>query len=75
MLDEHKIITADGQMRPGDFNQAIERLGLSKTEFGEWLGLHRSTGFRYASGQIPVPVAIGKLLTLMLRLKQHPDAV
>lgn len=75
MLDKNRRITADGEMSPGEFNQAIELLGLSKEEASEWLGLARSTGFRYANGTIPVPVAIGKLLTVMLRCKLRPHVV
>jgi hypothetical protein len=65
----------DAELSPEEFTYALSRLGINHVEFCTWLGLNRKQGRRYASGDIKVPKAVGKLLTLMVRLELTPEQV
>jgi predicted transcriptional regulator len=65
----------DGKMNSAEFALAIEKLGLTPSDVGQWLGMSQRTGHRLVAGDVPISTAIGKLVTLMVRLKLKPDQV
>lgn len=65
----------DGKMSTAEFCVAIRKLGLDSPQAGKWLGYTERHGFRFASGDVKIPPAISKLLTLTLRLGLRPEQV
>ncbi|MGX7706288.1 GIY-YIG nuclease family protein [Methylobacterium sp. Gmos1] len=53
-------------MCPAEFKQHRKALGLTQSEAAQMLGVHRVTLADWERGQPPVPVAIGRLLRLMV---------
>jgi DNA-binding transcriptional regulator YiaG len=60
-------------MTPAQYRDAIKLLGLSQVGAGRFLGVDPRTSRAWASGQSPIPVAVAKLLTLMIRWQIKPD--
>lgn len=59
-------------MTPAQYDKAIRQLGFTSQELaGEWLGVSRRTGQRYAANGPPEPVA--RLLRMMIRLDLGAD--
>jgi hypothetical protein len=55
------------------YKRAIDKLGMTQQQAGEWLGVTGRTGQNYAAKGPPEPVA--KLLRLMLKLGLKPEDV
>lgn len=55
------------------YKKAIERLGLTQEQAGEWLGVTGRTGQNYAAKGPPEAVAM--LLRLMLKMGLKPEDV
>ena len=62
-------------MTPKQYAAAIERLGLSQRGAGKFLGIDERTSRKWIAGHARIPVAVGKLLRLMIRLKIDPKEV
>jgi hypothetical protein len=62
-------------MTSGQYLIAIAKLGLTQVEAGEFLGRSGRQGQRWASGEVPVPESVAKLLRLMLKLNLQPKDV
>lgn len=62
-------------MTPTQYAAAIERLGLSQRAAGAFLGVDERQSRRWIAGDARIPVAVGKLLRLMIRMKLAPDEV
>lgn len=64
-----------GPLTPEQFAYALSEFGLDHNEAGEWLGLNGRQGRRYANGELEIPIAVSKLVTLMMRLGLKPEQV
>jgi hypothetical protein len=73
--DLRHLQAVDDTLSPEQFAYALSRLGLNHNEAGEWLGLNSRQGRRYANGELEIPVAVSKLVTLMMRLGLKPEQV
>lgn len=62
-------------MTPKQFRDAIDHLGLSQEAAGVFFGYSARQGQRWANNERPVPVAVAKLLRLMIRLGLSPEEV
>lgn len=60
-------------MTAEQYKSAIKSLGLSQHRAADWLGIGRRTSQGFALGEYPVPVAIEKLLKLMVKFKISPE--
>ena len=58
---------------PGQYRKIIKSFGLSQEDAGVWLGVSKRTGQNYAAKG--PPLAVGKLLRLMVRFGVKPDEV
>jgi transcriptional regulator with XRE-family HTH domain len=63
------IVTAN------QFKTAMTRLGMTQNEMATFLGLSLRAVHGYANDEVAVPLAIAKLLRLMIRLGLKPEAV
>lgn len=62
-------------MTANQYNAACEALGLAtQAAQAKFLGVSLRTAHGYANGS-PIPVAMAKLLRLMVRLKLRPEDV
>lgn len=61
-------------MTPNQYRTALERLGLTQQSAAALLGVSLRTSHEYANGGY-IPVAVAKLLRLMIRLKIKPDEI
>jgi hypothetical protein len=61
-------------MTANQYRAVIERLGLTQGKAAKWLGISIRASHGYANGD-PVPIAIAKLLRLMVRLDLKPEDV
>ena len=59
-------------MSPAQFRSTLTRLGASQTGIARFLGVSARNVRRWAAGDSPVPVAVGRLLTLMLKHGEKP---
>lgn len=57
------------------FRTFIQRLGLSQEAAGEFFGYSARQGQRWANDERPVPIAVAKLIRLMVKLKLSPEDV
>jgi hypothetical protein len=71
----HHLRAVDTVLNAAEFQAAIDKLGIRRTEVGPWLGLHKRQGERMSSGERDVSLLITKLLTLMVRLGIKPEQV
>jgi hypothetical protein len=62
-------------MTPNQYRSAIEKLGLSQVRAAAFLGVAPRTSQGYALGEYPVPEAVAKLLSLMVKLGISPEDV
>ena len=62
-------------MTANQYRAAIKSLGLSQERAGRFLGVSLRASQAWALGENPVPVAVAKLLRLMVRLKLKPEQV
>jgi hypothetical protein len=62
-------------MNPQQYRDAIKLLGLSQVQAGRFLGVNPRTSQAWALGESPIPVAVSKLLTLMIRWQIRPSEV
>lgn len=62
----------DGVTGP-EYTAALTTLGLTTEQAAKWLGIGRSTAFRYAVDGAPGPV--GRALDLALHIARHPYIV
>ena len=62
-------------MTPKQYEEAIDRLGLSQRKAGPFLGVNERTSRKWVAGESRIPDAVAKLLRLMVRLKLKPDEV
>ena len=62
-------------MTPKQYQDAIDRLGLSQRAAGKFLGVDERTSRRWVLGESAIPESVAKLLRLMIRLKISPDEV
>ena len=62
-------------MTPKQYKTAIEHLDLSQERAGVFFGYSTRQGQRWALGEAPIPVAVAKLLRLMLKLDLKPEDV
>lgn len=71
------IEIAESEMTTNQYLAAIEKLGLTPSgqQTADTLGLSLRQCQRIASGHSAVPGPVGKLLSLMIRLKIAPDDV
>lgn len=60
-------------MTSDQYKKALERLGMTQEQAGEWLGVSGRTGQNYAAKGPPQVVAM--LLRLMLKLNLQPEDV
>lgn len=61
-------------MTANQYRAAIERLGLSQVTAARFLGVSIRTSHKYANGD-RIPVAIAKLLRLMIKLQLTPEDI
>jgi len=73
--DTRHLQAVDGSLSPEQFAYALTRFGLNHNEAGAWLGLNSRQGRRYATGELEIPIAVSKLVTLMMRLGLKPEQV
>jgi hypothetical protein len=62
-------------MTPKQYQDAIDRLGLSQRAAGWFLGVGERQSRRWIAGDAKVPESVAKLLRLMVRLKINPEDV
>lgn len=60
------------KMTASEYRAAIEALGLNQQAAGRFLGVSPRTAQNWPLGTAPIPLAVAKLLRLMLRLKLDP---
>ena len=60
-------------MTANQYRAAIKSLGLSQEKAGRFLGVSLRASQGWALGENPVPVAVAKLLRLMIRLHIAPE--
>jgi predicted transcriptional regulator len=56
-------------MTGAEFKRAVKSAGLSVYAAADFLGLSRRQAYRISAGEYEAPVAVGKLLRLMVRKK------
>jgi hypothetical protein len=61
-------------MTSTQYRAALDRLDLTQGEAAEFLGINIRTSSNYATGK-PIPLAVAKLLRLMVRLKLKPNDI
>ncbi len=59
-------------MTANQYRTAIGKLGLSQVKAAKFLGISTRTSQGYALGEYPVPVAVAKLLTLLIDMGWTP---
>jgi hypothetical protein len=59
-------------MTPTDYRKALTALGLTQAGAADFLGVSLRTSQGWALGDHRVPVAVAKLLALMIKLKLKP---
>lgn len=62
-------------MTPTEFKTIIAKLGFSQEAAGEWLGVSRRQGQRWAAGDREIPKSVGMLLRVMMKHKITIDQV
>ena len=62
-------------MTPTQYKAAIQKLGFTQYQAGDWLGIGHRTSQGYALGEYPVPEPTAKLLRLVLKLELNPEDV
>ena len=63
-------------MTPAEYTTALSTLGLTTEQAAKWLGIGRSTAFRYAVDGAPGPVAraLGMAVAVMEADRFWPDS-
>jgi len=59
-------------MTPAEYRFSIELLGMNRAQAGRFLGVSLATAYRYASGDVPVPVPTALLLRHMIHHSAKP---
>ena len=62
-------------MSADHFRNDLASIGLNQSEFARWIGVDSRTVRSWAAGKWPVPLAIGYLLSLMVRTSTDPDQI
>lgn len=62
-------------MTANQFRTAIAALGLTQAGAAEFLGVSLRTSQGWALGEYPVPLAVARLLRLMVKMKLSPNDV
>ena len=62
-------------MTPAEYRTAIQALGLSQVAAGRWLDVDPRTSRRWASGDVPVPESVAKLLRLAVARGLTPETI
>lgn len=65
----------ESTMQGPAFKTALKRVGLSLRKAAPFFGLSLSTVFRINAGDYPAPVAVEKLLNLMIKNKLTAEDV
>ena len=55
------------------FRASLEELDISQSAFARLIGVGDRTVRTWINGKFPVPMAVGFLVTLMLRTKTEPE--
>jgi hypothetical protein len=62
-------------MKPNEYRDILETLGLTQVAAGDFLGYDPRTSRRWAAGDLDVPPVVEMLLRTMVRLRLTPDGV
>lgn len=62
-------------MTPAQYAKALAALGLSQRSGAKFLGIDERTSRKWIAGEARIPISVGKLLRLMIRLRVSPDEV
>jgi DNA-binding transcriptional regulator YiaG len=55
------------------FRRSLETLGIGQSAFARWIGVGDRSVRTWISGSFPVPLAVGYLVTLLIRTKTRPE--
>jgi predicted transcriptional regulator len=61
------------RMKPAEYREIIEDLGMNTAQAGRFLGVSRKTAYRYHDGDSLIPAPISLLLRLMLVRGEVPE--
>lgn len=60
-------------MTAKQYQSALDQLGLSQRAAGSFLGVDERTSRRWVAGDAAIPVAVAKLLRLMIKFEITPE--
>jgi hypothetical protein len=68
-------LTRFSNMTADHYRRLLDATGLTQVSAGRFFGYDERTARRWATGELPVPIAVAYLLELMEAFDLTPDAV